>query len=190
MKTGRKSLEFFSVIQCLIHLPTLCELPRQYTHDLDASLQRQSQEVKRKTNDGSEISPRGDTQGSDDDQRALVDGHTAVLRILAAQEANGLAMCDAAIDDSGTTEDKNVGEFAPVFVVAIDNERDVGIFPDISQPFELVGCGPFRLLVDWREEIFAIEGKADWDDVGLAGFVCRSEMARAGGTEESCDVSV
>ena len=80
------------------------------------------------------MSPRGDTQGSDDDQRALVDGHTTILGILAPQEANGLAMCDAAIDDSGATEDKNVSQLSPVFIVMIDDQGDVGISGDVLQP--------------------------------------------------------
>jgi len=31
----------------------------------------------------------------------------------------------------------------------------------------------------------AVEDEADWDDVGLAGFVCGGEMGRAGGKKKA-----
>ena len=67
----------------------------------------------------------------------------------------------------------------------VDDEGDVGIFADILQPFEFGRRGAFRLLVDGRIEMLAVEDKADRDDMGLAGFICGGEMSDAGGAEKA-----
>ena len=94
-------------------------------------------------------------------------------------------MGDAAMDDSGATENENVSQLAPVFIVTVDDQRDVGILGDVFQPFELAGSCAFGFLVDRRKELGAVEDEADWDDVGLPGFIRGGEMGDASGTDQA-----
>ena len=84
---------------------------------------------------------------------------------------------------ASTTGDKHVREFAPVFVVVIDHQRDLRILCDIAQAFELCRRSVFRFFVDRRVEAFAIEGKADRNHMRLSGSVGRGEMSDTGGAD-------
>jgi len=80
---------------------------------------------------------------------------------------------------------EDVGEFAPIFIVAVDDEGDLRVLAYIFQPFKFAWCGAFRLLVDRRIEMFAVEDEADRNDVWLAACVGGGEMGDAGGANQA-----
>ena len=80
-------------------------------------------------------------------------------------------------------EDQNICELTPVFVVAVDDQGDVGILGDVFEPLEFGWRGALRFLVNRRIEIPSIESKADRNHMRLAGFVRGGEMSDAGGAD-------
>ena len=68
---------------------------------------------------------------------------------------------------------------------AVDEQRDLGILPDVSEPFQLRRSDSLGLLVDGRIKTLAVEDIADWDDVRPAVFICGGEMGDASGTNEA-----
>ena len=130
------------------------------------------------------IFPTPASDRRDDDHGPPIYRHRTVLRILSAQTTDGFAVFLAALYNPRFPKHEDVGEFAPIFIVAIDDQSDVGIFSDILQPFKFAWCGAFRLLVDGRIEMFAVEDEADRNDVWLTACVGAGEMGDAGGADK------
>ena len=93
-------------------------------------------------------------------------------------------MSGAAQQHAGFAAYENIGKLAPIFVVVVDDERDLRVFENITNPFEFLRCGALRFLVDRRIKIIAIEDETDRNHMRLAGFVRRGEMRRACGANE------
>ena len=91
----------------------------------------------------------------------------------------------AAQEHASLAGHQHIGKLAPIFVVMIDDDRDLWILPDITQAFQFAWGGSFRFLIDGRIKIFAVEDKANRDDVRLAAGVRGGEMGDAGGADES-----
>ena len=93
-------------------------------------------------------------------------------------------MSRAAQQHAGFAAYENIGKLAPIFFIVIDDERDLRVFENITNPFEFLRCGALRFLVDRRIKIIAIEDETDRNHMRLAGFVRRGEMRRACGANE------
>ena len=129
------------------------------------------------------IIPTPASDRRDDDHGAPIYRHRTVLGILSAQTTDGFAVFLAALYNPRFPKHEDVGESAPIFIVAIDDESHVGILLNVFEALEFIRRGAFWLLVDGRIIILAVEDEADRDDMGLAGFVCRGEVRRAGGAD-------
>jgi len=97
-------------------------------------------------------------------------------------------MCFAALQYTSRSSNQNVVELAPVFLIVIDNERDLRVVSNVAQTLELSGCTSFWLFVDRRVEAFAVESEADRDPVRLTESIGRGEMSDTGGANKAGDV--
>ncbi len=70
-------------------------------------------------------------------------------------------------------------------MVVVDHQGDLRILADVAQTLESARRGALRFLIDGRVEIFAVENKADRNDVGLAGFVGCRQVGNASGEEQA-----
>ena len=90
-------------------------------------------------------------------------------------------MCFAALQYTSRSGNQNIAELAPVFLIVIDNERDLRIVSNIAQTLKLSGRASLWLFVDGRVEVFAVESEADRDRVRLTESIGRGEMSDTGG---------
>ena len=93
-------------------------------------------------------------------------------------------MSGAAQQHAGFAAYQNIGKLAPIFFIVIDDERDLRVFENITNPFEFLRCGALRFLVDGRIKIIAVEDKTNRNDMRLAMSIRSGEMGDAGGAEE------
>jgi hypothetical protein len=98
-------------------------------------------------------------------------------------------MFDAARQDTSFAEYEDVSELTPIFLVMVDDERNLRVFEDVATSFEFLRRDTLRLLVHRRIKIFAVENEANGDHVRLADSVGRSEMRNASRADEVCDLS-
>ena len=92
-------------------------------------------------------------------------------------------MTHTAFENARGSEDQNPSEFAPIFVVVVDDQRDSRVLCDIFQTFELLRGRALGLFIDRRVEAFAIENKANWNNVRLAVLAGCGEMGDTGGAD-------
>jgi len=86
--------------------------------------------------------------------------------------------------------DKNVSEFLPILIVAVDHERDARIGLDIFYALEFLRGDALGLFVERREKTFFVEDKTDWNHMRPAGAVRSGEMGDAGGPNETRGISI
>ena len=98
-------------------------------------------------------------------------------------------MCFAPLQYTSRSSNQNIAELAPVFLIVIDNERDLRIVSNVAQAFEISRRSPLRLFIDGRVEGFAVEREADRDHVRLTESIGRGEMSDTGRANEAGDVS-
>lgn len=79
-------------------------------------------------------------------------------------------------EDPCLTVNQDVSKPTPVLVVAVDDERNIGVLTNVFDPLQLVHRGALWLFVDGRIKTFAIEDEADGNDMGLAQAIHRREM--------------
>ena len=89
-------------------------------------------------------------------------------------------MAFTALHDASRTGNEHVRELAPVFLIVIDNERDLRILLNIAQAFEISRRSALWLFVDGRIKTLAVESEADRDRVRLTESIGRGEMSDAG----------
>ena len=94
-------------------------------------------------------------------------------------------MPGAAQQHAGFAAYENIGKLAPIFFIVIDDERDLRVFENITNPFEFLRCGALRFLVDRRIKIIAIEDETDRDDVWLTAGIAGGQMGDAGGADKA-----
>ena len=121
----------------------------------------------------------------DNDHGAPIYRHRTVLRILSAQTTDGFAVFLAALYNPRFPKHEDVGESAPIFIVAIDDESHVGILLNVFEPLEFIRRGSFGLFINRRIKTLAIENEADGNDMRLTFHVSRGEVGDAGGAEEA-----
>src|SRR6476659_1976943 len=95
-------------------------------------------------------------------------------------------MAFTALHDASRTGNEHVRELAPVFLIVIDNERDLRVVSNVAQTLELSGRTSLWLFVDGRVEVFAVESEADRDHVRLPGSIRRGEMSDTGRANQAC----
>ena len=78
------------------------------------------------------------------------------------------------------TGNEHVPEFAPVFLVVINHQRDLWMLFNIAQALELGGRASFGFFVDGRVEVVVVEYEADRNHVRLTGSIGRGEMGDTG----------
>jgi len=97
-------------------------------------------------------------------------------------------MSFTSLHDASRTGNEHVRELAPVFLIVIDNERDLRVVSNVAQTLELSGRTSLWLFVDGRVEVFAVESEADRDHVRLTESIGRGEMSDTGGANKAGDV--
>ena len=63
------------------------------------------------------------------------------------------------------SEHENVSELAPILVVAIDDDSDLRVLFNITQPFQFAGCSALGFFVNGRIDTFAVKNKTDGNNV-------------------------
>jgi hypothetical protein len=114
-----------------------------------------------------------------------MDRHGSILAIFTAQERYGFAVFFAPRKDSRLSCDKHVSQPAPIFFVVIDDHRNLRILENIFYPLELPGRSTLGLFINGREKFFAVEGKADGNNMGLAGDIRGCKVRDASGAEQT-----
>lgn len=86
-------------------------------------------------------------------------------------------------EDSRHSQDENVAELLPVFVVMINDDRDMRIFFDVAYALELRRGRALGFFIDRRVKALPVENKADRDHMRLAAGIGCGEMGDPGGAE-------
>ena len=89
-------------------------------------------------------------------------------------------MCFAALQYTSRSGNQNIAELAPVFLIVVNNERDLRIVSNVAQTLELSGRSSFRFFVDGRVEVLVVAYEADRNRVRLSGSIGRGQMSDTG----------
>ncbi len=110
--------------------------------------------------------PPDDALGGDPENRAVLEAHGTVLRVLPPQAGDRRGMLPSAgVDYLRRAKHQRIPKALPVFVVLVHNERHMRVDLDISDPAESARADPFRLLVYRAEEDVPIKGETHGDNV-------------------------
>jgi hypothetical protein len=127
------------------------------------------------------IAPAHDPLGRDGNHRQPVYIHSAVLAVFAPEQAHRPTVFLAARENARLGKDQDISELAPIFAVAVDDERDLGIFTDVAQTLQ--PSGSLGLLVDGRIKVSPVEDKAYGNYVRLASAISGGKVGGAGPAE-------
>jgi hypothetical protein len=76
--------------------------------------------------------PTNGARRCDADDRPLLESHGAVLAILAAEQGNSRLVLGSFVQKPRFAEYQHVSEALPILIIAIDDDRDLGIEGNIS----------------------------------------------------------
>lgn len=129
--------------------------------------------------------PPDDASGGDPENRAVLETHRTVLRVLPPQAGDCRGMLPSAgADHLRRAKHQRVPQAPPVFVVLVHNERHMRVDLDISDPAESARRDHFRLLVYRAEEDVPVKDETHGDHMRAAVPVGGGQPRDAGAPQE------
>ena len=122
----------------------------------------------------------------DRDDGVALDRHLVELYVSPAQQALGLRMLRATMQDVGLTMQHHPTKVRPVMIViTVNDEADKTVLGDVAQPLQRLVLPPLRFVIDGHVDAGARQREAHRDNMGYAGGIRRRQMSDAPGFHKS-----
>jgi hypothetical protein len=104
----------------------------------------------------------------DMDDGSFLYGHLLILRIFHAQEMDTFFMSRASGKNPCPPSNQNIGQLRPIFFVSIDDNGNIRIFTNVSDPFQQERCDSFGLRINGGVYLRILKGIADGHNQGVS----------------------